>query len=253
MDLWKYFAIGHGHHLYCNPLSEAKVDELIALLDLPDEARVLDIACGKAEFLVRAARRWQCSGVGVDISPYFVADARATVEAEGLESAIDIVEANGREYSGEPASFDAAVCLGASWIWGGLEGTLRALSSWAKSGGLVIVGEPFWRTTPTMAHLEAADLTESSFSTHAGNAQTGIKLGLALLHTFVSSEDDWDRYQGYQWYAAERYSIRNPSDPDVRELMVKIREARDHYLQWGRSEIGWAMYMFLKDPFEPAA
>ena len=88
MDLWKYFAIGHEPHLFCNPLSEAKVDELIALLALSDEARVLDIACGKAEFLVRTVKRWSCSAVGVDISPYFVADARAKVEvrASGLQS-----------------------------------------------------------------------------------------------------------------------------------------------------------------------
>ena len=61
MDLWKYFAIGHERHLFCNPLSEAKVDELVALLALSDEARVLDIACGKAEFLVRTVKRWSCS------------------------------------------------------------------------------------------------------------------------------------------------------------------------------------------------
>ena len=76
---------------------------------------------------------------------------------------------------------------------------------------------------------------------------------MGLLHTIVSSEDDWDRYEGYQWNAAEKYSIRNPGDPDVPELMAKIRKARNHYLQWGRNEIGWAVYLFLKDPFEPAA
>jgi len=253
MDLWKYFAVGHEHHVYCNPLSEAKVDELIALLALPDEARVLDIACGKAEFLLRTARRWKCSAVGVDISPHFVADARAKVEAAGLESAIEIVEANGSDYGGKPSFFDAAVCLGASWIWGGLEGTLRALSSWAKPGGLVVVGEPFWRSVPSLKHLEAAELTESSFGTHLGNAQTGLGLGLGLLHTIVSSEDDWDRYEGYQWYAAEKYSILNPSDPDVPELMAKMRKTRNHYLQWGRNEIGWAVYLFVKDAFQPAA
>ena len=253
MDLWKYFAIGHEPHRFCNPLSEAKVDELIALLALSDEARVLDIACGKAEFLVRLVKRWNCRAVGVDLSPYFVADARAKVEAAGLEGAIEIVEANGNEYSGKPSSFDAAVCLGASWIWGGLEGMLRALSSWAKPDGLVVVGEPFWRSAPSRDHLEAAELTESSFSTHFGNGQTGLELGLGLLHTIVSSEDDWDRYESYQWYAAERYSIRNPSDPDVPELMAKMRKARNNYLQWGRNEIGWAVYLFLKDPFEPAA
>lgn len=253
MDLRKYFAIGHEPHLFCNPLSEAKVDELIALLALSDEARVLDIACGKAEFLVRTARRWKCSAVGVDISPHFVADARAKVEAAGLEPAIEIVEANGSEYSGKPSSFDAAVCLGASWIWGGLEGTLRALTSWAKPGGMVVVGEPFWRSAPSLDHLEAAGLTESSFSTHFGNAQAGLGLGLGLLHTIVSSEDDWDRYESYQWYAAERYSRGNPGDPDVLELIAKVRKARDRYLQWGRKEIGWAVYLFVKDPFQPAA
>jgi SAM-dependent methyltransferase len=253
MDHWKYFAIGHEHHVYCNPLSEAKVDELIARLALPDKARVLDIACGKAEFLVRTARRWQCSAVGVDISPYFVADAHAKVEAAGLESAIEIVEANGREYDGKPSSFDAAVCLGASWIWDGLEGTLRALSSWAKPGGVIVVGEPFWRSAPSLDHLKAAELTESIFSTHLGNAQTGLGLQLGLLHTIVSSEDDWDRYEGYQWYAAEKYSRRRPEDPDTPELIAKMRKSRDNYLQWGRNEIGWAIYMFLKDPFQRAA
>lgn len=253
MDFWKYLAVGHERHVYCNPLSEAKVDELIALLALPNEGRVLDIACGKGEFLIRTARRWKCDAVGVDLSPLFAADARANVEGAGLERAIEIVEANGSEYSGKPSSFDAAVCLGASWIWGGLEGTLRALSSWAKPGGVIVVGEPFWRSTPSADHLEAAGLTESSFSTHLGNTQTGLGLGLGLLHTIVSSEDDWDRYEGYQWYAAERYSRRNHEDPDTLELMAKARKFRDNYLQWGRDEIGWAIYMFLKEPFQPAA
>jgi SAM-dependent methyltransferase len=251
MDLRKYFAIGHERHLFCNPLSEAKVDELIALLALSDEARVLDIACGKAEFLVRTVKRWSCSAVGVDISPCFVADARAKVQAAGLQAAIEIVEANGSEYDGEASSFDAAVCLGA--FWDGLEGTLRALSSWAKPGGLVVVGEPFWRGAPSPEHLEAAELTESSFGTHLGNAQTGLGLGLGLLHTIVSSEDDWDRYEGNQWYAAERYSRCHPGDPDLLELMAKVRKARDGYLRWGREEIGWSIYLFVKDPFQPAA
>jgi hypothetical protein len=163
-----------------------------------------------------------------------------------------IVEGNGSEYSGKPSSFDAAICLGGSWIWGGLEGTLRALSSWAKPGAVVVVGEPFWRSTPSLDHLETAELTESSFSTHLGNAQTGLGLGFGLLHTIVSSGDDWDRYEGYQWYAAEKYARRHPDNPDTSELLARIRKSRGHYLQWGRNEIGWAVYLFLKDPFQPA-
>ena len=117
----------------------------------------------------------------------------------------------------------------------------------------MVVGEPFWRTAPSPEHLEAAGLTPSSFGTHWGNVQTGIGLGLGLLHTIVSSEDDWDRYEGYQWHAAEKYSKRNPDDPDVPELLASAHKARDHYLRWGRNETGWAVYLFLKDPSQPAA
>jgi hypothetical protein len=117
---------------------------------------------------------------------------------------------------------------------------------------VVVVGEPFWRSTPSPDHLETAKLTESSFSTHLGNVQTGLDLGFGLLHTIVSSEDDWDRYEGYQWYAAEEYARRNPDDPDTPELLARIRKSRGQYLQWGRNEIGWAVYLFLKEPFQPA-
>jgi SAM-dependent methyltransferase len=249
MDIWKYFAVGHERHVFCNPLSDAKVDELVALLALENEDRVLDIGCGKGEFLIRTVRRWNCRAVGVDLSPFFAEDARKNVKRADLEHAIRIVQADGSDYGGKPSSFEAAVCLGASWIWDGLEGTLRALTAWAKPGGMVVVGEPFWRSTPSPDHLEAAGLTESSFGTHSANAHTGLGLGLGLLHTIVSGEDDWDRYEGYQWYAAETYSRHNPDDPDTPELIAKARKLRGDYLKWGRDEIGWAIYVFMKEPF----
>jgi SAM-dependent methyltransferase len=246
MDLWKYFAIGHENHVFCNPLSEAKVDELIELLEIPERGRIVDIACGKAEFLVRAARRWRCDGVGVDLSPYCVSDARAKAQAGGLGEVLQIVEANGAEYEAPGESFDAAVCLGASWIWGGLRGTLEALGAWTKPGGRVLVGEPFWRSDPAPEHLEAAKLQRSSFATHSENIETGLDQGLQLLHSIVSSEDDWDRNEGYQWHAAETFAQHNPLDPDVPELLSRMRNYRDIYIRWGRQELGWATYLFLK-------
>lgn len=246
MDIWKYFAIGHEHHVFCNPLSEAKFDELIELLALPKGAQVVDVACGKAELLVRVARRWACRGVGVDISPQFVAAARSRVEAAGLSSSIDIVPGDGSEYHVEPGSVDAAFCIGASWIWSGLQGTLETLVSWTRPGGIVVVGEPFWIGEPSPEHLEAGGYEPSSFGTHPGNVETGLGLGLDFLHSIVSSQDDWDRYEGYQSYAAEHYARRNPTDPDLPDLMKNIRKGRSQYLKWGRDEIGWAVYMFLK-------
>ncbi|MCH7679915.1 methyltransferase domain-containing protein [candidate division KSB1 bacterium] len=79
MDTWKYNGITHRDHLVCNPTSEARLDELVGLLPLKPGARVLDIACGKAELLLRIAVHHGASGIGVDISPYEVGEARRRV------------------------------------------------------------------------------------------------------------------------------------------------------------------------------
>ena len=250
MDIWKFFAIGHEHHVFCNPLGEPKFDELIERLAFPEAARVLDIACGKAELLVRIARRWACTGVGVDLSPHFVADARAKVAAADLESTITIVEGEGSRYDGKAGSFDAAMCLGASWIFGGHGETLDALSTWAKPGGLLVVGEPFFRGEPSAEYLTARGMTRESFDSHQGNVQQGLDRGLGFLYSVVSTPDDWDRYEGLQCDAAERYARENPNDPDVPAILSGIRRARDQYLRWGRDELGWAVYVFLKNPVE---
>ncbi len=227
-------------------MGEEKVDELIELLDLPRSGQVIDIGCGKGEFLVRTARRWGCSAIGVDLNPAFVADARRRVEHAALDPAPEMIEGNGAEYPGKPESFDLAACLGASWIFGGFRGSLQTLGAWAKPGGLVLVGEPFWLRDPSAEHIETAGLISSSFGSHLSNVQTGLDQGLGLLHAVVSTPEDWDRYHGYQWAAAERYARENPDDPDVPELIAKVRELQSHYLKWGREEIGWAIYLFMK-------
>lgn len=246
MDYWKYFTVGHEHHLFCNPLSEAKVDELVELLDLSDDAQVLDIACGKGEILRRIVARWHCRGVGVDLSSDWVAQARRKMVDANLAEAVKIVQGDGAKYGGTRESVDATLCIGASWIWGGHRGTLEALSRWTRSTGMIVVGEPFWTTNPSKEYLKAAELSPSSFATHRENVNTGTELGLRFLHALVSNQDEWDRYEGYQWYAAEKYARDNPDDPDVPELLQKMRNHRDIYLRWGRDQLGWAIYLFAK-------
>ena len=62
MDMWKYFGITHTDHTVMNPMSLAKTKELIDLLRLLDGGRVLDVACGKAEFLCLVAERYEVTG-----------------------------------------------------------------------------------------------------------------------------------------------------------------------------------------------
>jgi SAM-dependent methyltransferase len=244
MDLWKFYAVTHARHLICNPLSEQKLDEIIELLALPASARVLDIACGKGEFLRRTALRWACTGVGVDISPFFVADARENMRAAALQPRVDIIEANAKDFAPAAHTFDVSVCFGASWIWNGFAGTLKALGSFTRPNGVVVVGEPFWRRPPSSEYLEAMNIPRDAYGTHKSNVVTGESLGFALLHSIVSNQDDWDRYEGYQWFGTEQYARQNPGDADAVEILARTRADRDQYLKWGRDELGWAVYLF---------
>jgi SAM-dependent methyltransferase len=252
MDRWKFFDITHRYHVVCNPISIEKLEELVALLRLRPGARVLDIASGKAEFLVRLAERYEIEGVGVDLSPYFIADARRKHQQRVPEAHLRFLEMEGADYAPEELeSFDVVACIGASWIYGGHKETLRALASMAAGVSWIVVGEPYWRQQPAEEYVAAIGQQRSTYGTHKENAEVGQAQGLELAYTLVSSPDDWDRYEGLQWYAAEQWALAHPEDPDVEAVLEQVRGNKIAYLTWGRDTMGWAIYVFMKGAYGP--
>jgi len=247
MDRWKFFDITHREHVYCNPMKVDKFDELIALLRLDPGDRVLDVATGKAEFIVRLAERYGISGVGVDLSPYCVADAREKHRQRIPDAPLRFLEMDGADFEPRRSErFSLVACIGASWIYGGHRGTLTALNEMAAPGSWVVVGEPYWRQQPPAAYREAIGEDGSVYGTHYENVRVGQELGLELVYTLVSDRDDWDQYEGLQWYAAEAWASKHPDDPDVEDVLERVQHDKEAYLRWGRETLGWAIYVFKK-------
>ncbi len=245
MDTWKFYDITHREHVVCNPTSEQKLARLVELLRLPTGAQVVDIACGKGEFLIRLAEAYGARGTGVDISPFYIAEAETRLAARAPSAGITFIEADGADFKlDHPHSLDVASCVGASWVFGGHVGTLEKLLSMVKPGGWVIVGEPYWLQEPSEDYLQAVGVARADFGSHSANAEAGEPLGLDLVHTIVSSKDDWDVYEGLQWYATDEYARSHPDDPDSAELVERVSKARMAYLRWGRDTLGWAIYVF---------
>jgi len=247
MDMWKYYGITHTDHTVMNPLSLEKTQELVDLLRLPEGGRVLDVACGKAEFLCLAAEAYAVMATGIDLSPYAIKAARKNVETRGLADRIELLHADGGEYEpNAPESLDLASCIGAAWVYQNHRGTLEALTKMTRPGGLVLVGEPFWMADPDPEYLKLTGCDSNLCGSHAENVTIGGDVGLALLYTLVANTGDWDRYEGLKCQAAERYASDHPDDPDVEALLRSTHRSRDAYLRWGRNCLGWAMYLFRK-------
>src|SRR5947207_12522519 len=136
-----YYAVAERDNEIQNPTSPEKIRLLGERLRLASESRVLDIACGKGGPAVILAREFGCKVMAVERASEFAPVARERVRAAGLDDSIEVVECDAAELALEPAAYDVAMCLGASFIWGDLHGTLDVLAPAARPGGHVVVGE----------------------------------------------------------------------------------------------------------------
>ena len=232
-----YFALAEQDHEIQDPTSAEKIRHLGRLLRLGPDTRVLDVACGKAGPALVLAEAFGCSIVGLERAPEFVAAGRERIAAAGLEDRIEIVECDASAYPLEPESWDAALCLGASFVFDDLEGTLDALVPAVKRGGFVAVGEPYWREWPLPREVE-----DEGWVPLKETVARVESAGLALVGLVAASDDDWDRYESLHWRALEEWLAENPDDPEAPGIRERHERSREAYLTYARRLLGWAIF-----------
>ncbi len=245
MDFWKQMDVLHRYQRIMNPITEQKLDKLVGLLRLQPGSRVLDIACGKGEFLFKLSEAYGTHGVGVDKSPYCIdaCNDGKLRRAPGADIKFHLMD--GADYK-LGREFDLVSCLGGSWVFGDHAGTLKALSAMTKKGGFVLVGEPHWLKEPDPEYLKVEGITREAYRSHRENVKVGEDLGLRCLYTLNSDLEGWDHYETLHWWAVEDYIRDNPRDPDVAELRAVNEKYKETYLRWGRDTVGWCIYVFRK-------
>ena len=144
---WPYEIAERDHEIQ-NPTSAEKILLLGSYLRLTAESRVLDVACGKGGPAAILAAAYGCRITGVEIRPGFADAARERVVAAGLDGLVEIRTADAAGIELEPDTLDAALCLGAAFVWGSIADAAAALRPAVRPGGFVAIGEPFWRRWP---------------------------------------------------------------------------------------------------------
>jgi SAM-dependent methyltransferase len=241
----RYFVVAESLHEIQNPTSPEKLLLLGRRLGLAPESSVLDVASGRGGPALLLAKESGCTWHGIEISPEFHAVAVERVAQAGLADRVTFELGDAASATHEPESYDAALCLGASFVYGGLADTVDALAPAVRPGGHVVVGEPYWRRLPLPA--DYADRDEP-WTTLEGTVVAFETSGLPVVSVIASSEDDWDRYETLHWQAVERWLVESPADPDAADIRARHEAYKRNYLRHQRDLLGWAIFVGWKRP-----
>ena len=237
---WWYAVIESRHELQ-NPTSPEKIRLLGKYLGLAPGSQVLDLASGRGGPALILAETFGCAVTCVERAAEFAEAARERVGEARLEELVEVVQADAREFRPQPGRYDAALCLGASFVWGGLGGTIAALRAATRPDGSVAVGEPYWRRWPLPEKFETdPDEDFVSLAETVARFEAG---GTALVGLIASTHGEWDRYESLHWLALEDWLHEHPNDPEAAEFRRLGRHHRDRYLGWTRDLLGWAIFV----------
>ena len=144
MEFFDLMSISHRYMEILNPSTSEKIIKLGKLLELKKGNRVIDFGCGCAEPLTLWAEEFGITGIGIDISADFCDRARKKLAMRGLSDRIEIICSNGADYVFEEGAFDAATCIGATFIFGGYQKTVQVLKRAVHQNGRLGIGETHW-------------------------------------------------------------------------------------------------------------
>ena len=247
MGIPRRFTIAESSHRILDPFTAEHVDLLGRAIGLAPGTTVLDLASGKGEMLCRWARDHGIRGTGVDLNPPFVAAARARAAELGVAGSVTFVEADASGHvAAEPV--DVASCCGATWIGGGVPGTLELLGSSLRPGGIALVGEPFWRELPPGGEAVRGSSATSidDFRTLDGLLSTVQRAGWDVVEMVLADEHSWDRYVAAQWLSIRRFIDAHPEDPITPELRAELDTAPLAYARYQRRYLGWGVVACMR-------
>lgn len=247
MQIPRRFTIAESRHRILNPFTETKLRELGGALDLRPGISMLDLAAGKGELLCRWAQVHGITGTGVDLHPPFVHAARLRAQELGVADRVDFVEADAAGWV-SPEPVDIASCLGASWIAGGLEGTIDLLGRSLKEVGIALLGDCYWRELPpTPEAVRGCQATSvQDHPTLEGFAGRVRDHGWDLVEMVLADEHSWDRYVAAQWLTLRRFVDAHPEDELVPELRAELDSAPESYLRYQRRYLGWGVFALIR-------
>lgn len=213
MDIPRIFTISESAHRIHNPFTPEKYATLGRVIGLMPEMQILDLGSGSGEMLCTWARDHHITGLGIDLSPLFTQQAKSRALELGVSDRVTFIHNNAAGFVAD-RKCDVTACIGATWIAGGVEGTLNLLRQSLKPGGMMLVGEPYWRRLPESPEV----VTECGLSALAELRMLPelvslfAEQGYDVVEMVLADQEGWDRYEAAKWLTLRRWLTENPDD-----------------------------------------
>lgn len=247
MDLARSFVIREGDLRILNPFNPEKLATLGQVIGLRAGGSILDLASGKGELLSTWARDHGISGTGVDISVDFIRAARARATTLGVADRVTFVHGDAGTYvAAEPV--DVAACIGATWIGRGVAGTVQLLERSLRPGGMLLIGEPYWRLDPPDQQTVERSFAKSKedYRSLPDLVRLFQECGWDLVEMILADQDSWDRYAAAHWLNIRRWLDANPDDELAPSMREELTNDPLNYVRYIREYLGWGVFALLK-------
>jgi SAM-dependent methyltransferase len=243
MDIPKIFNITESAHRIHNPFTPEKLATLGAALRLEPGTRILDLGSGSGEMLCTWARDYGIIGTGIDMSQLFSDQAKRRAEELHVTGQVEFIHGNAAGYvASEKAG--VAACLGATWIGGGVVGTIELLAKSLLTGGIILIGEPYWLRIPPTENV-AKGCRAGSISDYLILPEllaSFDKLNYDVVEMVLADQNSWDRYEAAKWLTMRRWLEANPDDDFAKEVRAQLASEPGRYAAYTREYLGWGVF-----------